>query len=207
VGVGRRAAAVLLTLTAAAPAHAEVRRSCEMSYRLASDPLRWSEPQRATVAFLSPYELAARQPGLSVNHLAGHYALIWFADDQVAILEYDGITTVHPRVFDDAAFGLEFAATRLGDHEYRHANAGDPRPRRWRIAGRTCRVPMTYAQFDAAMMWVWAAFLPIVAGFVVWGLAAIVQDYRRRRRTLARLHQTLPRHDGGTEPSAPDRRQ
>lgn len=193
MGVASRVAAVMLMLAAAADAHAEVRRSCEVAYRLASDPSRWSEPQRAVVAFLSPSELAAGRAARSVNHLAGHYAVIWFADDQAAILEYDGITTVHPRVFDEAAFASEFAATRLGDHEYRQTNDASPaRPRRWRIQGRSCQIAMTYAQFDAAMMWVWAAFLPLVAGFVVWGVVSIAQNWRRRRRTLARLSRELP---------------
>lgn len=73
---------------------------------------------------------------------------------------------------------------------------------------------MTYDQFDEAMMYVWAVFLPILAAFVVWGVVALIQERWRRRHTLARLDQTLQRRDSseieaahGTEPGALERRQ
>jgi hypothetical protein len=187
VAVG--AIAVVTTATASA----EVRRGCDVSHNLESDPQRWSYPQRTAVVFLSPAELSARQRTLGVNNRAGHYALIWFPDDQAAILEFNGPAAVWSRVYDDAQFSHDFAADRPGAREYTQANPSDrSRPRRWRIDGRSCRTEMTYAQFEAWLVWFWVAWLGALAGFMVWAAWVwLIDEPRKRRRIQARLSQVI----------------
>lgn len=54
---------------------------------------------------------------------------------------------------------------------------------------------MTYARFEYLMMYVWAVWLVIIAGFLVWAAWVLLWDApRQRRRTLGRLAQvTKPR--------------
>lgn len=52
---------------------------------------------------------------------------------------------------------------------------------------------MTYAAFDAAMMWVWVAFFVALVGFGVWAAwALLIDEPRKRKRIEARLAQVVP---------------
>jgi hypothetical protein len=122
------AALVVATLLAVRPLEASVKRFCDVSYLTAAG---WSRDVRVEVEFRYGLELNRDVRGGTYNQL-GNFALVWFSDQTVAILEFQGLALVPPTGFDAGAFRQMFL---LGiPATFIQVNAADRR--KWQIKGK-----------------------------------------------------------------------
>jgi hypothetical protein len=111
-----------------APAQAEVRFLCEVSYQTLAG---WSDGRIVEVTFASGKELNSKTRTLEFDIFA-NYAMIWFGAGQVAILKHDGFSISPGPAFDVADFKRMFLISQTEQFE----QVNSEYERRWRIRAK-----------------------------------------------------------------------
>lgn len=109
-------------------ASARVTRFCEVAYETR---LGWSDDVKTEVTFMTGRELNRATRTYDFEFYS-NYALIWFAQGQVAIMRLDNITFGVGSEFDNEDFQRMFRL--FGSSEAQQVN-GD-RPMKWRITAK-----------------------------------------------------------------------
>lgn len=109
------------------PCNAAVRRICLVAYETRSG---YSDDYKMEVTFLTGQELNTATK--SFNYMFGNYALLWFAQGEVAILKIDSIVLGVGQKFDDNDFRRLFQF--LGETTATQVNSESSR--QWLIKGK-----------------------------------------------------------------------
>ena len=118
----------LLCLFSIQTAHATVSYNCKVQYKTGYS---WSTEYMMEVAFLTGSELNRATSTFRFSSFK-LYALIWFGEGEVAILEHDGMAIIGGTSVDTKAFKRVFQV--FGSQEFTQVN--DDNARKWKV---TCK--------------------------------------------------------------------
>ena len=124
---------LFLTLFLCLPLHAVIHRVCEVSYQIQNEDgfASWSEGVKTKVSFVSGQELLLATYDIATYHLQNNYALVWFTNKEVAILELNTrFVVTHPYTPED--FDNEF----LFQGSIEAVQINSPERRRWKVTAK-----------------------------------------------------------------------
>jgi hypothetical protein len=125
----RVALILAFAIVAAAPTYARVDRICKVAYQTEAG---WSDEYKVEVTFVTGRELNKATKSFEYSTFSP-YALIWFDQDEVAILEIDSLILGLGSEFDADDFRKLFRL--FGSCDAKQVN--DRANRVWRITGKT----------------------------------------------------------------------